>query len=247
MTQALVLGALGLIVGNVIARVSLRLPADEDLRGRAPCRSCGATLKLWSVVSVFSWVARRGRCADCGARISARSPLVELAAAGVGVWSGLLGQDWLSAASTALLGWQLVLIGIVDAEHFWLPDVLTMPLMVSGLGAALLLDRSGAHHHLIGAAAGFAGLWLLAFAYRRVRGRQGLGGGDPILFAGCGAWVGWQGLPGVLVWACLAGLGLVLTRVLLRRTVSGADRLPFGVFLAIGTWIVWLTGSVGPA
>jgi len=98
---------------------------------------------------------------------------------------------------------------------------------------------------LIGAAVGFGGLWLLAFLYRRVRGRDGLGGGDPFLLGAIGAWVGWAGLPSVLLWASAAGLAVVAAKLVLRRPVASADRLPFGVFLAVGAWMTWLYGPLG--
>jgi leader peptidase (prepilin peptidase) / N-methyltransferase len=88
-------------------------------------------------------------------------------------------------------------------------------------------------------------LWAVGAFYRRVRGRVGLGDGDPILFAGAGAWVGVVGLPSVLLWAALAGLSVVAARLILRKGVRADDRLPFGVFLAVGTWLVWLYGPIG--
>lgn len=246
MVHGLILALVGLVVGSFLANVSVRLPADEDVvLGRSRCRSCGAQLKTWNLIPVVSWAVQRGRCAGCGARVSARYPLIELACGGIGLWAGLAGGGWPVIAATALLGWQLLLIAVVDGEHFWLPDVLTLPLIATGLAAAVLLDRGAALDHLIGALAGFGVLWLLAFAYKRLRDREGLGGGDPILFAGCGAWVGWLGLPSVLLWACLAAFSLILARLILRKPVSGTDRLPFGVFLAIGTWLVWLLGPIG--
>lgn len=163
----------------------------------------------------------------------------------IGIWAGL-SQDTLSAALlTAVLGWGLLLIAMIDAEHFWLPDELTLPLAAAGLGAALLPNGTGMLNSVIGAAAGFAGLWLLAFAYRRIRGRDGLGGGDPFLLAAGGAWVGWIGLPSVLLWAAAAGLSLVLARAVMRKPMSGDDRLAFGVFLSAGIWMTWLFGPLG--
>jgi leader peptidase (prepilin peptidase)/N-methyltransferase len=152
---------------------------------------------------------------------------------------------WIAAAFTALLGWQLLLIAVVDAEHQWLPDCLTLPLLATGLAAASFLPLPTLRDSLIGAAAGFASLWILSRAYRRLRGREGLGGGDPYLLAAIGAWTGWIALPGVLVWASTAGLSLVAARRLTGRTVSASDRLPFGVFLAIGAWLTWLLGPIG--
>ena len=243
---ALLLGAVGLAAGSFLGLVSLRLPRGEGVvSGRSRCAGCGATLAPWRLVPVLSYLASRGRCAGCGAPIPRRYPLMELAAAGVGVWSALSQPTVAAAVLTALLGWQLLLIAVIDAEHFRLPDRLTLPLLATGGLAAVLLGHTTPLDALIGAAVGFAGLWLLALAYRSLRGREGLGDGDPVLLAAGGAWVGWIGLPSVLLWAAAAGLSLVAARLLTGRRVSGGDRLPFGPFLAAGIWLTWLIGPLG--
>lgn len=244
---AILFAVLGLIFGSFIAAVTVRMPREEDIvLARSRCMSCGETLKPWQLVPVFSWLIQRGRCAMCGAAVSPRYLLIECAAAAIGVWAALSGAGDLTwTIATAALGWQLLLIALIDAENFWLPDELTLPLIATGLIAGAVIAWGWPIDQIIGAVAGFASLWLLAELYRRVRGRQGLGGGDPILFAGAGAWVGWQGLPSVLLWACAAGFSVVLTLLITRRSVSGTDRLPFGSFLAIGLWLTWLYGPLG--
>jgi len=174
-----------------------------------------------------------------------RAALMALAGAAVGIWAALAQPDLLAAVLTALLGWQLLLITVIDAEHFRLPDPLTLPLLATGGLASTLVPHTAPLDAVIGAALGFGGLWLLAFAYRRVRGRDGLGDGDPILLAAGGSWVGWIGLPSVLVWASAAGLSYVAARLLLGRRMSGEDRLPFGPCLAIGIWLTWMLGPLG--
>lgn len=174
-----------------------------------------------------------------------RYALMALGASGIGVWAGLSQLTPLASILTALLGWQLLLIALIDGEHFCLPDQLTLPLLATGGLAASLPGHTAPLDALIGAAAGFAGLWLLAFTYRRLRGREGLGDGDPILLAAGGAWVGWVGLPAVLLWASAAGLSLVAARLLTGSRVSAIDRLPFGPCLAVGIWLTWLLGPLG--
>lgn len=244
---ALTFGLLGLIFGSFIAAVTVRMPRDEDIvLARSRCMSCGQSLKPWHLVPVFSWLIQRGKCAMCGAAVSPRYILIECAAAALGIWAALAGSgDLIWTIATAALGWQLLLIALIDAENFWLPDELTLPLIATGLIASAVLASGWPIPQIIGAIAGFAGLWLIALAYQRLRGRQGMGSGDPILFAGVGAWVGWQGLPTALLWACAAGFSLVLTFLITRRGVSATDRLPFGTFLAIGLWLTWLYGPLG--
>ena len=243
---AALLGGTGLIVGSFLALASVRLPEGEGVvAGRSRCRSCAAPVRPRHLIPVISWLALRGRCADCGAAISPRHPLIELAAAGLGVWAGLAAPDPTLALAGAVLGWQLLLIAAIDAERFQMFDVLLIPLILTGLLQGASQGWDVAALRLLGATLGFGLLWGIAFLYARLRGRTGLGDGDPILLAGSGAWVGAVGLPSVLLWAALAGLSVVAARLMLRKAVRGDDRMPFGVFLAVGTWLVWLHGPIG--
>lgn len=240
-----ILPLLGLIVGSFIGLVSLRLPLGQPvIMGRSRCQGCGQTLAPWDLVPVLSYLAFGGRCRRCRAPIPIRYPLIELACAVIGLWAALHDASW-TGLVTAAFGWWLLLIALVDGENFWLPDGLTLPLLGAGLVAAALLAPETLANRLMGGALGFASLWLIAFAYRRWRGRVGLGDGDPRLFAAIGAWVDWLGLPSVLLWACAAGFSVVGAKLILRKPVSGEDQLPFGVFLAIGAWMTWLYGPLG--
>ncbi len=245
---AMVLAGGGLLAGSFLGLVSLRLPRGEGIvAGRSRCAGCGRPLTPRRLVPVLSYAMSKGRCVACGAVIPIRYPAMELAGAAIGLCAALTQPSLIPALLTALLGWQLLLIAVVDGEHFWLPDPLTLPLLGTGLLAAAALDRLSVVDSVTGAAVGFGGLWLLARVYRQVRGREGLGGGDPFLLAAGGAWTGWIGLPGILLWAAAAGLSVVAARLLTGRRVSGADRLPFGVYLALGVWLTWLLGPLGLA
>lgn len=202
----------------------------------------GLGLIVGGVVAV---VSARLRDDQHGAMARWRDPLIVSGGGVLGVWAGFSGETWLMAVATAILGCQLLLIAIVDGENFWLPDTLTWPLVVTGLGVAAIPGWNVALSHLLGAAVGFCGLWALGRLYRIVRRRDGLGGGDPFLFAGAGAWVGWMGLPSVLLWACAVSLSLVFVMLVARRHIGLTQKLPFGVFLAIGIWLTWLYGPLG--
>lgn len=239
------MGVMGALIGSFLAAASVRLPRGESVvGGRSRCMTCDKPLAAWQLVPLFSWLFQRGRCGWCRAAVSPRYILIESAGALIGAWAAASQPDLLSVAATALLGWQLLLIAIIDAEHFWLPDALTLPLIGSGLVFAFLTG-SFPWNHVWGALVGFGALWAIATVYRLVRRREGLGGGDPILLAGAGAWVGWIGLPSVLLWACLTGGSLLVARMVARRPVSPTDRLPFGSYLAVGVWLTWLFGPLG--
>ena len=161
----LVMGLLGLIFGSFIAAVTVRMPRDEEIVFTpSHCMSCAGALKPWQLVPVVSWLVQRGRCGLCGAAVSPRYLLIECAAGGIGVWAALWGHEagWLVVGATAVLGWQLLLIALIDAENFWLPDELTFPLIATGMIAGALIAWGWPVPQLIGAVAGFGILWLIA-------------------------------------------------------------------------------------
>lgn len=242
---AILMGLTGAIAGSFLAAVSVRLPRQESfVGGRSRCEDCGTTLAPWQLVPIVSWLAQRGRCGWCRAPVSRRYILIESAGVCIGVWAALSASTPLMVVATALLGWQLLLIAVIDAEHFWLPDCLTAPLIATGLIFALV-QGDDPWGRIWGAIAGFTVLWTLAKLYRLMRGRNGLGAGDPILLAGAGGWVGWIGLPSVLLLGCVVGGGVIVVRLAARRAVKATDRLPFGTYLAVGIWVTWIMGPLG--
>lgn len=151
--------------------------------------------------------------------------------------------DWRLAASWGL-AWALLVLATMDALEFRLPDLLTLPLIAGGFAVSLALPDRPIASHLAGAVAGFTVMAGLAMAYRRLRGREGLGLGDAKLLAAAGAWLGWQALPSVVLVACAAAILLILARALLRGRASLISPFPFGLALCFAFWITWLHGPV---
>lgn len=235
---------LGPFVGSFIGLLSLRLPAGRAWAiSRSACAACERKLGIFDLAPLLSYLLLRGRCRTCGSAIPVRYPLFETGCLLIAVWSLLAKDGWLVPA-TALLGWWLLLIAVIDAEHFWLPDRLTIPLGLVGAVVTILLAGESSWVPLAGAAAGFGALTFVAWLYKRIRGREGLGGGDPRLLGAIGAWVGWEGLASVLVWACVAGLSVAAAMLITRRRLPDDQKLPFGTFLAIGAWMTWLLGPL---
>lgn len=227
-------------VGSFLGLLADRLPRGEPVAlGRSRCRSCGRVLGASELVPLLSWAVLRGRCAGCGARIPAALPAVELLALLLAGWAVAVVPPPLLWPTLAL-GWTLLALAAVDAGTFWLPARLTLPLGGGGLVVNGWLAGGVPAEALIGAAAGWAAFALLILAYRRLRGRDGLGWGDATLLGAGGAWVGWDGLAGMVLVAALAGLGGAL---LLGHRRADA-RVPFGPALALGIWGVWLHGPV---
>ncbi|MCZ6839167.1 MAG: A24 family peptidase [Alphaproteobacteria bacterium] len=96
--------------------------------------------------------------------------------------------------------------------------------------------------HVIGAALGLTLFLVVGATFRRLRGYDGLGGGDAKLFAAAGAWVGWPGLPSVLLSASVSALAVVLVMIAAGRRGMAHQEIAFGPYLCVGFWIVWLYG-----
>lgn len=224
-------GIAGAIFGSFLATLVLRWPAGRDLRGRSACDGCGRELRAFDLIPLLSYALARGKCRTCGGRIDPVHPAIELASASLaGLAFALLPWDkalWVSGASLLLLT-----LAVLDARHFWLPDLLTFPLGVIGLLASLTYEPT-INERLVGAALAWSSLALIAWAYKRTRGRTGLGAGDPKLFAAIGAWVGWTMLPFVLLASSVIGLAVAAILMIAGREISATTRLPFGTLLAV--------------
>ena len=147
-------------------------------------------------------------------------------------------------AATAVLGLFLTVLSAIDIETQRLPNPLTYTLGALGLAQGWLMAPDDVLLRLIGLAAGFAMLALLAAAYRRSRGKDGLGLGDAKLLGAGGAWIGALGLPSALLMASSLALVLALAAKAAGRDIGPETRIPFGPFIAIGLWIVWLYGPI---
>ena len=235
--------ALGVIAGSFLATILIRWPRGEGaVAGRSTCDSCGTVLRARDLVPVVSYLAARGRCRRCGARIDARHLAVELAAAMVG-FVALLAHPLPLGGVTALLGWWLLLIALLDLQHHWLPDKLTLPLIPLGLVAAWAGFGPPLAERAAGAAIGWSALVLIAILYRQTRRREGMGGGDPKLLAAIGAWVGALQLPFILLGAGVLGLAAVLLMRLRGEEVNATSRLPLGTLMALTAWPAWLLAA----
>jgi leader peptidase (prepilin peptidase)/N-methyltransferase len=226
----------GAIVGSFLANLIVRWPRDEQVSsGRSRCDSCTRTLSAWELVPIVSAIANRGRCRTCRAPIASEHIWVELTAAALSAIALILQPNLYGVALAAF--WLLLLApAVLDARHLWLPDQLTILLAAAGLLFGTFVSGETLADRVIGGAVGFGSLWLIARGYSGVRGREGLGAGDPKFLGAIGLWTGWQAIPLVVLLAALAGMAVAIVQ---RR--SQADRMPFGTLLAFGA-MIW-TGA----
>lgn len=238
-------GALaGLIAGSFVATLVIRWPQGRGLGGRSACDGCGRVLALRNLVPLLSWALTGGKCRTCAARIDWRHPVIEAVAMIIGAVA-MMAQPGLAGIAGALFGWQLLALAALDAEHYWLPDRLTALLAISGLAAGVAGVGTDLESRAIGGVAGFAILFAISWAYRQIRKRDGMGGGDPKLLGAIGCWIGWLALPYVLIGASVIGLLAALIMQWRGRTVVATTRLPLGALMAVAAFPLWVLFSQG--
>lgn len=256
---------ISLLVGSFLNVVILRLPvmmqrawdaavqaeqgepvAEQErfnlMVPRSRCGSCGHLIRWHENIPVLSWLLLRGRCSQCGSRISVRYPLVELL-------SGLLG-GWLiwhfgptpQGLALVVLTWALIALTFIDLDHQLLPDSLTLPLLWLGLLLNTQQVFTSLESAVYGAAAGYLILWGVYWLFKLVTGKEGMGYGDFKLLAAVGAWGGFQILPLVILLSSVVGVALALALIALRRH-RAQNPLPFGPYLAIAGWIALVWGD----
>jgi len=274
---------MGLAFGSFLNVCLTRWPAGESVvKPGSHCRNCGRTLAWWENVPLVSWLALRGRCRTCGTWIGWRYPLVEASVSAlwaVEAWHGRYMLEYrgslfdlqhlyrfpstiLLATGMAALLWLLVALTFLDAEHFWLPDKLTLPGIALGLVCTIVYNRLtyslfadfapprapiflGIRAVLLAMVVA-GGLMLLTRAvYWLVRRKEGLGLGDAKLMAMLAAWLG---LPGALLsFAIGVVMGSLVAIVLLIRRKQNESwagmKLPLGTFLCIGGIVSSLWGQ----
>ena len=240
----LILAVIAPAIGSFLGVLVMRLPQGRGIvSGRSHCDHCKHALGLRDLVPLASWLSLKGKCRYCGVRLARLYPAIELAALAIVVWAATVIGGGVLIAS-CILGWTLLALSLTDWRDHVLPDMLTLFLLLTGLGAAYLIDPAQFLDHIIGAGVGFLAFAVLAWVYRVLRGREGLGFGDAKLLGGIGAWVAWQGLASVILFAAALGLLVVLARGLMGTRLSATDRVPFGTFLAGAGWLVWLYGPL---
>ncbi|MEO7493651.1 MAG: A24 family peptidase [Massilia sp.] len=262
MAAALVAGLFGLLIGSFLNVVVYRLPKMwqrehenevAEVTGQPPvhtdrftlavprsaCPHCGHQITALENIPVISYVALGGKCSACKAPISARYPVVELAAgllSALVIWHFGSGYAGLAALPFTYL---LLAMSLIDFDTQYLPDDMTLPLLWGGLLVNLTGLFAPLEQAVIGAAAGYMILWLINAAYKLVKRQEGMGGGDFKLLAALGAWMGWHALPAIILLSSVVGAIVGIALIVFGKRTREV-RIPFGPYLAAAGFIVLL-------
>jgi leader peptidase (prepilin peptidase) / N-methyltransferase len=241
--------AIGLVIGSFANVCIHRVPLGESVVApRSRCPSCRTPIAAGDNVPVLSYVVLRGRCRQCGARISWRYPVVEMANGLLYLAVALRDGPSLRAAVDMAFVTTLLVLSLIDLDHQILPNVITRPAIALGIAASIVAWRLGWPGYpsplgsIASAAGGYLAFGAVALAYRRTRGAEGLGQGDWKLAAMLGAFLGWERMLLTILLASVAGTvaGLALMAV---RGRSAQHPLPLGTFLGLAGIFVLFVGD----
>lgn len=224
----------GLVFGSFITLASYRLPLGEGIiRGPSRCPSCRTSLGFKDLWPVLSWLAHKGCCRHCRARISVRYPLIELVTAGIFLL--LYARYGLSPAGIMLAFFSVILLIMIvaDFEHYIIPDEVHLALLPLGV-IYHWLASSPLDAVAVSCAFGAALGLMLHHGYRFLRKKEGLGFGDVKFLAVAGLWLGNIMLfPPFLLFSGLLGIMTGLA----WRALGLGERFPFGPALAAALFL----------
>src|SRR5262252_5339519 len=261
-------GLVGAAIGSFLNVVIHRVPREQSIVfPNSACPQCHAAIKPYDNIPILSYAILRGRCRNCGTGISIRYPAVEALTAllfAAVTWHVRL--SFALAFDLAFVAAVLALI-FIDAAHMILPNAITYPGILFALPTRVLVPYLAGPAHFddlpqlltffpalpvwlvsligaaIGALAGGGSLWLMGFAWEKLRGIEAMGFGDVKMMFMVGAFLGWRlTILTILLGAFTGSIGGLM--VMARRGSRNLQMmLPFGIFLGIGSIVSLLFGS----
>ncbi len=227
----------GLVLGSFLNVVIYRLPRHESLaRPGSHCPGCNKAIRWYDNIPLVSWLTLKGRCRDCGVRISCRYPVVE-AITGVGFGLALwrFGVDWPLLVAWAFIA-AMVAVAFIDYDHMVIPNKIVLPGALIGLAASVALNPQRWWVYVASSAGAAAFMFALAMIWP-----GGMGPGDIKMALFMGAVLGASVLVALFaafLFGSLFGLYLMLVKKRSRKT-----RIPFGPYLAAGSVLAIFLGE----
>lgn len=244
-------GLYGLLLGSFFNVLICRLPDKKSIIFPAShCPSCKTPLRPWHNIPILSFIVLRGKCFSCKQPISLVYPLVEgvTALAAFGAACVLAPHDMSSATpwiiSLVKITFLLLLIPVtvIDFRHYIIPDEITLPFLLVGIGVSFFPGAETPLVSLLGILAGGGSLYLIGWIGFLLLRKEAMGGGDVKLMAAAGAFFGPQVALLAIVFGALLGSIYGICIMVSGKKNSG-NQIPFGPFLGAGLWAALIIGQ----
>lgn len=236
----------GLIFGSFINVVAYRVPNEMSIISPASaCPACNHPIRHRDNIPVVSWLLLRGRCRDCGDRISIRYPVVEAGTAALfAVTVVQIGTEAVLPAYLWFVGVSLTLV-LTDLDVYRIPNRILYPGTVVG---TVLLAGGAAIDGTLGSfvrGLGGAVLYFALFLILALVARGGFGFGDVKLAFFLGLFLTYQswGVLGSGIALGIAAGGVVAIFLLIFRRVGRKAKIPFGPAMVAGAYAALVFGQ----
>lgn len=231
----------GAAVGSFLNVCIFRLPEHKSIiKPSSQCPNCQHAIRYGDNIPIISYFLLRGKCRDCGNKISFRYPLVEFITAMMTLLLflkfGLSLNFFIFFIFTAVL----IVITFIDWDHQIIPDILTLPGIPIFFLAAVFIVKIPWTEVLLGLLIGGGVLFIIAFVYELITKREGMGGGDIKLLAMIGGFLGWKSLIFILLFSSLSGAVIGVAAMIIKKQDT-KYAIPFGPFLSAAAvaYIFW--------
>jgi len=234
---------LGLIVGSFCNVCIYRIPRKESIIYPAShCPSCHTTISAKDNIPLLSYILLKGRCRNCGSKISIQYPIVELLTGLIYLIIYLIYCLSIQSLIYIILSSALIIIAFIDLNEQIVPDVISLPGIGVGLILSFFVPYISFINSALGVLVGGGIILIIGLAGSVIFKKEAMGGGDVKLTAMIGAFLGWRYIIislflGFFLGA-LAGIFLVLSKI-----KSKEDMVPFGPFIVFGSLITLLYGD----
>jgi len=234
---------LGLIVGSFSNVCIYRIPRNESIiYPGSHCPKCSTTLRPMDNIPLLSYIILKGRCRNCGSKISIQYPIVELLTGLIYLIIYLTYGLSIQSLIYIILSSALIIITFIDLKEQIIPDVISLPGVVAGLVISFFVPYISSLSSLLGIIAGGGTILIIALIGTIIFKKEAMGGGDVKLAAMVGAFLGWKYVIlalflGFFIGA-LAGIFLILAKIRSRE-----DMIPFGPFIVVGSIAAILWGE----
>lgn len=222
----------GAVIGSFLNVCIYRLPEQQSIaKPLSQCPHCHHPIRFYDNIPLFSYLILKGKCRDCGEKISWRYPLVELVTAILALLLFAKFHLTLNFLVFFIFTAVLIVITFIDLDHQIIPDLLTLPgipiffLLAVFVVGVLWMEAA------IGLLIGGGVLFAIALGYEVITKREGMGGGDIKLLAMIGGFLGWKSLIFVLLFSSLLGAVIGIALVLIKKE-DMKYAVPFGPFLS---------------
>ncbi|MGA2780378.1 MAG: prepilin peptidase [Smithella sp.] len=234
----------GAAIGSFLNVCIFRLPAETSIvKPRSQCPHCQHPIRNCDNIPLISFIILRGKCRDCGEKISWRYPLVELITAVLALLLFLKFGLTLEFLVFFIFTAVLIVITFIDLDHQIIPDIITLPGIPIFSLAAIFLVKIPWLEVLLGLLIGGGVLFTIAFVYELISKREGMGGGDIKLLAMIGGFLGWKSLMFILLFSSFSGAIVGITAMIIKKQ-DMKYAVPFGPFLSAAAvaYLFWGDG-----